>query len=62
MSLLEHLIDIGAVGQIRDLQIQFHDFVPEAKKRMAEIRSALSRTHEPTYQYEFVWENWRLKN
>lgn len=53
-ELLEHLSSTG-----RDVQVQFHDFVPLAAERMARIQSGLGRTHRPTYQYRFVWENWR---
>lgn len=60
-ELLEHLIDSKIVEQITDLQIQFHSFVPDAKKRMREIRRKLSLTHYPTYVYTFNWENWRRK-
>jgi hypothetical protein len=28
---------------------------------MERIQSALMITHELTYQYEFVWENWKRK-
>ena len=58
-ELLEHLISTGLIGRFRDVQVQFHDFVPQAAERMARIRSGLGRTHRPTYQYRFVWENWR---
>jgi FkbM family methyltransferase len=58
-ELLEHLIETGLIRNISDVQIQFHDFVPDALDRMRKIQNALSRTHYPTYQYEFVWENWR---
>lgn len=57
-ELLDHLISSGAVKQITDLQIQFHSFVPDAKRRMRDIRKRLSLTHRPTYMYTFNWENW----
>jgi FkbM family methyltransferase len=60
-ELLERLIETGLVDRLRDIQIQFHDFVPNAEARCAAIQTALSATHEPTYQYPFVWENWRSK-
>jgi FkbM family methyltransferase len=60
-ELLEHLIETGAVANIRDIQVQFHDFVPNAATRMEKIQSLLGRTHRPTYQYPFVWENWTRK-
>ncbi len=59
-DLLEHLIEAGLVPRIRDLQVQFHDFVEDAARRMAAIQRRLAETHAPTYQYPFVWENWRL--
>jgi FkbM family methyltransferase len=59
-DLLEHLIDSGFVKNIKDIQVQFHDFVPDAEPRMSRIQRELEKTHYLTYQYRFVWENWRL--
>jgi len=61
-DLLEHLITEGFIQHITNIQVQFHDFVPHAKERMTAIREQLKKTHVTTYQYEFVWENWQLKN
>jgi len=58
-ELLEHLIQTGFIRNISDVQVQFHDFVPNALAQMRNIQHALSRTHYSTYQYEFIWENWR---
>ncbi len=60
-DLLECLIEKGLVKNIKNLQIQFHDFVPDAEERMKRIKSLLSLTHKLTYEYVFVWENWELK-
>lgn len=60
-DLIDHFIDSGLIHRIKDLQIQFHDFFPEARDRMIAIRKRLSETHDPTYQYDFVWDNWRRK-
>lgn len=60
-DLLEHLISTGLVATIRNIQVQFHEFVPQAEPRMRAIQAALERTHELTWQYRFVWENWRLR-
>lgn len=59
-DLLDHLIDSGWVGRIENIQVQFHDFVPKSRERMTSIKERLAKTHNPTWQYEFVWENWRL--
>lgn len=61
-ELLEHLLDANKIGQFRNLQIQFHSFVPDAEQRMAAIQRRLQRTHQLTYQYPFVWENWRRRD
>jgi FkbM family methyltransferase len=58
-DLLDHLIDTGLVKQIVNIQVQFHDHVPDAERRMQKIQAALQKTHTLTYQYPFVWENWK---
>lgn len=60
-DLLEYLIETGEIKKIKELQIQFHHFIPDARDRMKKIQNGLSRTHGVTYQYEFLWENWRRK-
>lgn len=60
-ELLEHLIDRGITSRLKNIQVQFHDFVPQAAERMARIQERLRATHELTYQYLFIWENWRSK-
>lgn len=61
-ELLEYLINIGWISRIKNIQVQFHDFFPGAKERMERIQEQLKQTHTVTYQFEFVWENWKLKN
>lgn len=60
-ELLEHLLKSGLIRRICNLQVQFHDFVPNAVQRMRAIQQQLMKTHQLTYQYEFVWENWTCK-
>lgn len=58
---LEAIVNSTHIKSIKNIQVQFHDFVPDAKVRMNAIQEKLSLTHSLTYQYEFVWENWLLK-
>ncbi|MBD2655389.1 FkbM family methyltransferase [Synechocystis sp. FACHB-383] len=58
-DLLEHLIESGFIQNINNIQVQFHDFMPDAVMKMANIQEELSKTHFLTYQYPFVWENWK---
>ena len=60
-DLLEHLVSSGWIEKIGNLQVQFHDFAPNAHERMKTIQRNLSRTHFLTYEYPFVWENWKIK-
>ncbi len=60
-QLLDHLINTGLITKIKDLQIQFHHFVPNAESLMADLHERLAKTHETTYFYKFFWENWTLK-
>lgn len=60
-DLLEYLIASDWISKIQNIQIQFHDFIPNAEERMIKIQDGLKCTHTLTYQYVFVWENWKLK-
>ncbi len=57
-ELLPKLFESGLINRIKQIQIQFHDVVPDSEKCMKKLCSELAKTHRPTYQYKFVWENW----
>lgn len=61
-DLLDFIIEEGLQTRISNIQVQFHDFVPYAEKRMKGIQKMLEGTHEMTWQYPFVWENWRIRD
>lgn len=58
-SVLPELIKTGYIDNINDLQVQFHAFVDDAVEKRIDIRRGLSKTHSLTYDYYFVWENWK---
>lgn len=60
-ELLERMIETGLATRVVNFQVQFHDLAPESAARMQAIQKRLQATHSPTYQYTFVWENWRRK-
>lgn len=60
-DLINKLVDSSTISIFDNIQVQFHNFVPDANSKLLDIRSKLSRTHEITYSYDFVWENWKLK-
>lgn len=59
-ELLERLIETDWIRNITDIQVQFHR-MEGSDERMWKIQNELKKTHEPTYRYRYVWENWRLK-
>lgn len=60
-EVLERLLETGLARIITDIQVQFHNVAPDSEARMRAIQKGLGQSHRPTYQYKFVWENWRLK-
>lgn len=60
-KLLRRMLATGLVSICQDIQVQFHTFYPNSGRLRSEIRSALQETHFITYDYPFVWENWRKR-
>ena len=61
-DLLDRMIETGLVESVGNIQVQFHNFTVDARRRMERIQTALQRTHTLSYQYCFVWENWVRKD
>jgi len=61
-DLIDDLILSGVTKIIHNMQIQFHTNVQGYRYRAQSIRNALSATHEMTYFYDLIWENWKLKS
>jgi FkbM family methyltransferase len=59
--LLFHCIGKKLVNKMRDIQVQFHSFADYAPPKRDLIQQYLQKTHYITYDYPFVWENWKLK-
>ncbi|RLL51945.1 FkbM family methyltransferase [Mariprofundus sp. EBB-1] len=49
------------IEHIEYLQIQFHDFVPDAVSKRENIRQRLSETHQLMWDFPFIWESWERK-
>lgn len=59
--ILPHILSTGLIGKIRYLQVQFHNFFPNANTLRDDIRKTLSKTHVEQWNYPFVWESWARK-
>lgn len=60
-ELLDRILDASAAARFGDIQVQFHNWYPHARKRRRAIRQRLQSTHALTYDFPFVWENWRAR-
>tara|TARA_B110000977_G_scaffold196199_1_gene276104 strand:+ start:625 stop:1335 length:711 start_codon:yes stop_codon:yes gene_type:complete len=60
-ALLSHILERDKQNISDQYQIQFHDFVTNAKEKRKNIELALSKTHSRSWCYDFVWENWKIK-
>lgn len=61
-DLLDHCLDARLTDKFENIQVQFHNFIDNCEARREAIRSRLAATHELTYDYPMIWENWRRKN
>lgn len=60
-EVLRRLIDTNLIDRIEHLQIQFHDFFPDAKALRGKIRTELAERFTESFSHEFVWESWKSK-
>jgi FkbM family methyltransferase len=58
-EVLEDLIQRQQLTRFDNIQVQFHPVIPDAEARRNSIVKELLKTHEPTYCYPWVWENYR---
>jgi len=62
-KLLERMLEVNMLKNVLNIQIQFHEWYPsyiKSKTLRTSIQNQLSKTHELTYCYPFVWENWKM--
>jgi hypothetical protein len=59
--LLDHLIASGLINNVIHLQVQFHDFFPDAMARRERLRQQLTLTHVEQWNFPFIWESWQRR-
>lgn len=57
------LISSGKISLINNIQVQFHRYREghDMHDMRQKIYESLNRTHDRTYFYDWVWENWHLR-
>lgn len=58
-GLLERMIQKKIHLICENIQIQFHQFFKDSERLRENLRKKLSLTHKVTYDYYFVFENWK---
>jgi hypothetical protein len=61
-NLLSDLIESRQIKRIKTLLIQFHNNERNSEFQRASIRHLLQETHEQIFNYDWVWEKWKLKD
>ena len=59
-DVLEKLIELNFVPKIKNIQIQYHSYFASSIERRDAISEKLSATHNRTWNYEWIMENWKL--
>jgi FkbM family methyltransferase len=59
-NILPALIDSELIANFDQLVIQFHDYGAGQVEQRDIIRNELAKTHACDWNYDFVWEKWRL--
>lgn len=59
-DILENLTAQPLIGLIENIQVQWHDVVPNAIERYKDLQAALSKTHHLTFDHGWVWQNWKI--
>lgn len=59
-NMLESLISSGHIKKFKNIQVQFHELDGRTLERYQKIVESLNDTHQRTWHYFFVWENWAL--
>jgi len=60
-QILNSLIECDRIKQVKNIQVQFHYNFREARQEHADLREKLLITHEPEWDSEPTWQNWKLK-
>jgi len=60
-KILNELIDNKNIDKVDNIQVQFHLFDNSENDEYEKLSEKLSKTHEISWRFPFVWENWTLK-
>jgi hypothetical protein len=60
-NIFERMFEKMIHKKIKYIMVQFTPYIEDAFEKRDSIRKRLKKTHNEIYNYEFVWELWKLK-
>lgn len=60
-EILEEMWNADIYEKFGNIQVQFHQNVPDFQERYENIAVALRHSHELEWRTPFIWESWKLK-
>lgn len=60
-NIFERMFEKMIHHKVKYIMVQFAPYVEGAIEKRDSIRKRLAKTHKEIYNYEFIWELWRLK-
>lgn len=60
-EILEHLVGNGMIKKIKNILVQFHEYKIGIRPQYEALRAKLLKTHELTFDEEWIWANYQLK-
>jgi FkbM family methyltransferase len=60
-AILTRLTETGLLSKVENLVVQFHNYGIEQELQRAQIRKSLTESHDCVFNYDWVWERWKLK-
>jgi FkbM family methyltransferase len=58
-EILESILNSGYIRLFKNIQVQFHENIPNCYSLRKNLIERILETHEATYIYAFVWESFR---
>lgn len=60
-ALLQRMIDMKLINRVQSLQVQFHNYFPEAKEKRLDLIKKLEESHIHYFSLPFIWDQFKLK-
>jgi FkbM family methyltransferase len=60
-EILEALLNLGLTHRFNNIQVQFHNHIPQAERRRNYIKNLMLLNHRITWDEPWIWTNFELR-